>query len=143
MSRVLIIDDEPMVRSVLSRALTGAGHAVSCVSSVREGVRAFAEGAYDVVVTDVYMPDEDGLDALRQLRQVQPDVCVVVFSGSLADSFGTTLSGVLLYLGATAALSKSGGFGPVVELVDRLTRERAAAAPPLSAANASPPDASS
>lgn len=119
-ARVLVIDDDPLFLRALARVLSEAGHAVRCVESVRQGVRAFGEASYDVVVTDVYMPDEDGLDALRQLRQARPDTSIIVLSGRLTGAFGTTLRDVVLHLGAAAALAKTSDAGSLVDLVERL-----------------------
>ncbi len=118
--RVLVIDDDPLVHRMLARALTSAGHTASCVESVREGLRAFPTGQFDAVITDIYMPDEDGLDALRQLRAASPTVPIIVLSGQLNDSFGTTLKGVVLNLGAFAAIPKDTNCLKVVEVLDRL-----------------------
>lgn len=118
--RILVIDDDPLLRRTLSRVLTKAGHSVTCAAAVREGMDAFSAGAFDVVVTDVYMPDEDGLDALRQLREIRPEIPVIVMSGRLTDEFGRTLHSMMLNLGAVAALAKGVDLKPLVELVARL-----------------------
>ncbi len=118
--RVLVIDDDPLVHRMLARSLTGAGHTVKCADCVKEGIRAFTETPFDVVITDIYMPDEDGLDALRQLREIRPSTPVIVLSGQLTDAFGVTLKSVVMSLGAFAAISKATDCHKVLELVEFL-----------------------
>lgn len=119
--RILVIDDDPLLRRTLGRVLTTAGHAVTCVATVRKGMEALRAGGIDVVVTDIYMPDEDGLDALRQLRAAWPETPVIVMSGRLADEFGQALEAMLLSLGAVAALTKGPDLSPLLEVVARHT----------------------
>lgn len=105
--RILLIDDDPLVRRSCARALQGAQHEVSSAETVREGLRAIEAYAFDLVVTDMYMPDEDGLDCLRQIRDLRPDLPVIVMSGQLSGEFGATLRTVALAMGAAATLGKS------------------------------------
>lgn len=120
-ARILVIDDDPLLRRTLGRILTTAGHTVTCAATVRQGMEALLAGNIDVVVTDIYMPDEDGLDALRQLREARPETPVIVLSGRLADEFGQALEAMLLSLGAVATLTKGPDLSPLLEVVARHT----------------------
>jgi DNA-binding NtrC family response regulator len=122
--RVLVIDDDPLTRRALARVLSGAGHTVTSAECVRDAMRFLSEDEFDVVVTDMYMPDEDGLDALRQVREVRPEIPVVVFSGQLVDEFGLRLREMAVRLGASAAVPKSTDLKEIVEVVSRLAGER-------------------
>ena len=68
MSRVLIVDDEPAVRSALDRALRLDGYEVTPAADGREALDRMAESTFDVVVLDVAMPVMDGLEVCRRLR---------------------------------------------------------------------------
>ena len=78
MSRILIVDDEPAVRFMLEEALTTAGHDVIACATAAEA-RARASEA-DVVISDLVMPDTDGMTLLGELRRDEPDVPVVLLT---------------------------------------------------------------
>ncbi|MFM2065723.1 MAG: hypothetical protein RLZZ584_632 [Pseudomonadota bacterium] len=65
---VLVVDDEPAVRHVLVAAVAKAGYAVESASSAADALERLARGSYDVVLSDVHMPDCDGIEMLRQAR---------------------------------------------------------------------------
>jgi CheY-like chemotaxis protein len=64
MSRILIIDDEPSVRTMLRRVLEQAGHIVLEASNGHEGMALWRRERTDVVVTDLYMPETDGIEVI-------------------------------------------------------------------------------
>lgn len=118
--RVLVIDDDPLVRRVVVRTLKHHGHAAESAESLNEGLRLLAVLSFDVVVTDMYMPDQDGLDTLRTLKALVPTVPVVVMSGQLVGAFGDTLRTVVGALGAAAALPKAGDYAELVRVIESL-----------------------
>ena len=84
---VLLVEDEPRVRSQARRLLQRSGYEVLEASDGAEGKRIFAErqGDIDVVVTDVVMPMVGGVEMVATLRAVQPDLPVVFVSGYTAE----------------------------------------------------------
>lgn len=85
--RVLIIDDEPSVLRVIGLLLERHGFAVASASNAREGLSLLAERGFDVVLTDIIMPELSGLDFLRELRQHDLDVPVILMTaGATLDS---------------------------------------------------------
>jgi len=83
----LIIDDEPAVRKSLRMSLERAGYQVAEAGDGRTGLRLHAAAPADVIITDIFMPDFDGIETIRELRRVAPGVKVIVVSGG--DSTGT------------------------------------------------------
>jgi CheY-like chemotaxis protein/anti-sigma regulatory factor (Ser/Thr protein kinase) len=81
--RVMYVDDETALVSLLSRVLNRMGHRVTAFTDPREALRAFTENPrdFDVVVTDLAMPHVSGLDLARQLRAVRGDLPMVLTSG--------------------------------------------------------------
>ncbi len=77
---ILIADDDRAIRTVLSQALSRAGYAVRTTSSASTLWRWVEDGEGDLVITDVVMPDENGLDLLPRMKRVRPDLRVVVMS---------------------------------------------------------------
>src|SRR6476469_4420677 len=72
--RVLVVDDEDAVRRVLARTLTQAGYLVDTTPDGRGALEALRHDPYDAVLSDISMPDMDGIELLRAIRQNQFDV---------------------------------------------------------------------
>ena len=81
MSRILIIDDEQPVRSVFRRALERAGHEVSEAGDGQAGLKQIAQSSVDLVVTDIVMPEMEGIEFILQVRREQPGLKVIAMSG--------------------------------------------------------------
>ncbi len=77
-ARILIIDDDEMVRESLRMHLTARGHDVSSASGGEQGLAIFAERGADIVITDLQMPDCSGVDVLRAVRKRSPEAIVLV-----------------------------------------------------------------
>lgn len=81
MARILVIDDEAEVRTVLRRALEKAGHEVVEAEDGKEGMRSYRRVGADLVITDILMPEQDGLQCILELRRLDPQLPVIAMSG--------------------------------------------------------------
>ena len=81
---VMIVDDEPITARGYARALTAAGYNVTVASAGREGATLARSKRFDVIVSDIAMPDMDGLALLRDIRQSDLDVPMIFMTGSPA-----------------------------------------------------------
>ena len=77
---VLVADDDRTIRTVLTQALTRAGCKVHATSSLMTLMRWVEEGKGDLVISDVVMPDGNGLDALPRISKMRPGLPVIVIS---------------------------------------------------------------
>lgn len=77
-ARVLVIDDEPLMRKLLGRMLGGAGYDVVVTEGGAEAIELLWHSTFDVVVSDVNMPGVDGIEVLRFVRQRDPDLPVIL-----------------------------------------------------------------
>lgn len=82
MAEILLVDDDELVLSGFSRALSGAGYTITEAHDGAEALRALGQRPYDVVVSDVSMPGLDGLSLLRAIRADDSDVPVIFVAGS-------------------------------------------------------------
>jgi two-component system, OmpR family, response regulator len=79
-ARILIVDDEPNIRSFIGRALTAAGYLTAFASTGSEALRHAHGTHYDLVLLDLVMPDMNGRSVLEQLLRARPDQTVMVLS---------------------------------------------------------------
>ena len=77
-----MIDDEETVRGLFRAILEPVGYAVVEAENGQQGIRCFRESPTDVVITDMYMPQGDGLEVIRQLRPAYPALKILAVSGS-------------------------------------------------------------
>lgn len=81
MARILVIEDQDLVRSTIKMVLEGAGHHITAAADGLEGVQQFRRSDFSLVICDVFMPRKDGLATLKELREINGDVPVIVMSG--------------------------------------------------------------
>lgn len=81
MAQVLIIDDDRGIRQLLRRIIEGRGHVVVEADSGRTGVDAFQQQPFDLVLTDIVMPDMDGNQTIVHLRKLNAGIKIVAVSG--------------------------------------------------------------
>jgi DNA-binding response OmpR family regulator len=116
MARILIIDDEVALLESLSLAISKAGHVVETAANGRDAARLFAAQPADLILTDIVMPDEAGLDFIRDLRRKQPKLPIIAMSGGITNSPLYAI-GVAGRLGANKILAKP---FPTVELLQAI-----------------------
>ncbi len=80
-ARILVIDDEEFVRSVLSRTLAKVNHQVTLAANGEKGVQLFKEGKFDMVLTDLGMPGMSGWEVCRMIKKISPDTPVGMITG--------------------------------------------------------------
>ena len=112
MPSVLVIDDDSDVRALVAYQLQAAGYEVRAAAHGAEGLALQRESPADVIVTDIFMPEKEGIETIRELKELSPRVRIIVMSGggSLRPGrrrFTTHDVGVVAReLGVTAVLQK-------------------------------------
>jgi len=123
MARIIVIDDQEPIRRIVRRALEQDGHEVLDASDGEMGVRLLEQHAADVVITDIFMPGQDGILTLRQIRKQFPAVKVIVISGG--DSSGLLdLRHDAELLGAVRSLQKPFTAAELVQTVREVLSDR-------------------
>lgn len=103
--RILLIDDDAMLRQTIRRMLGSAGHEVVEAENGRVGLDAFRKQKVDAVVTDIIMPQKEGIETIRDLRVLNPQVRIVAMSGGGRTHQMDFLS-IAAKLGADTTLTK-------------------------------------
>lgn len=78
---ILMIDDNPQLRELLQTALTKLGYEVTSASDGAEAIRVIADRTFDVVITDLLMPEKDGIEVIGELKRKQPHARIIAMSG--------------------------------------------------------------
>ncbi|HVU23580.1 MAG TPA: response regulator [Opitutus sp.] len=102
---ILVVEDEAAFRDLLSRYLELAGYTVMAAPDGRTALKLLAAHGARLLVTDLFMPDTDGIELLTQLRRVQPGLPIVVMSGSAGFDL-TMFLRMAQHLGARHTLTK-------------------------------------
>ena len=124
MSRILVIDDEEPIRLIMRRSLERFGHEIVEAADGVSGTRLFEESQFDLVITDLIMPEKEGIETILDLKSRFPEVKILAVSGGL--SYGGRLldkEGPLAdaeALGADASLGKPFQVQQLVEIVGKL-----------------------
>jgi len=107
MARILLIEDDHTVRAVLRMSLTGVGHTVTEARNGKEGLDLFKRAGADLVITDILMPEKEGLEVIRELnkKQVPPVKVIAISGGGVSQSADDALRMARL-LGAAKTLAK-------------------------------------
>ena len=118
MACILLIEDNDSVRTVLRDALELAGHTVIEARNGAEGVDLFPQAGAGLVITDIVMPDKDGLDVLAALREQVPPVNIIAISGA-TDSAEDYLD-LAHRMGAVKVLLKPFSIAALIAAVDEV-----------------------
>jgi DNA-binding NtrC family response regulator len=99
---ILVIDDEPSVADALKLILTDSGYEVGVGTTGAEGLEKLGNRRFDLVITDIRLPDISGLDVLRHLARSHPGVLAIVITAH----YTSELAAESLRLGAVSVLAK-------------------------------------
>lgn len=103
MALILIIDDEPLMTHLCQEILEQAGHEVLLAPNGHEGLQLFRERSVDLVITDVFMPVQDGVEAIMTLRREKPTIPIIAITG---NEGGSPFLTVAKQLGTQCTLAK-------------------------------------
>lgn len=123
MARVLIVDDDKIVRFLMAALLEGMHHQPIVVQNGVDALRAHGESPADLVITDIYMPDMDGLELIRKINAAKPAPPIIAMSGSASDRRMDALP-VAEHFGASAILYKPVDVAALKAVVTRLLADR-------------------
>ena len=122
--KILVADDEPGIRDLISEALSAHGHTVLTAENGVEAVACLAGESVDVVFLDIRMPRGDGLTALKEMRRLWPELPVVMITGGCRrDEVEQGFA-----LGAFSCLLKPFSLNDILEVIEVFSSEAKEAA---------------
>ena len=100
MKKILVIDDESIIRISCQRSLSNEGYEVKLASSGKEGIELLEKGEFNLVLLDIKMPDMDGIEVLKKITSTWPETKVIMITGYSTDEAAvkTLRLGALNYL---------------------------------------------
>ena len=117
MANLLLIDDEESIRTVLSLALERGGHTVVLACDGSEGLRYLEHNNVDLVISDLVMPETEGLELIRRVRSSCPNLKIIVISGG-GRLLDTSYLQTAILFGADYALAKPFGGAQLLAAVE-------------------------
>lgn len=81
MAKVLLVEDDPSVAKIISLMLGNDGHLVFWAANGKLAFHEIAHGAYDLVISDLFMPEKDGIEVVMELRRTRPSTPVIMMTG--------------------------------------------------------------
>jgi two-component system chemotaxis response regulator CheY len=125
MKRILVIEDNEDIRTFMQVALEGAGFSVTLAQDGAEGLDRQREAPADVVITDIFMPDKDGIETIFELRQEFPQLKIIAVSGGGDFPKKLDYLSTAIQFGAVKSLSKPFDSHELLEAVNKVLAQGA------------------
>lgn len=130
MARVLVIDDDELVLTMLESVLLAAGHKVITATDGDQGLRALRRHPVDIIVTDIIMPGKEGIETIIEIRRLSPTIPIIAISGGGLHA-GRLYLEAAARLGATRTLAKPFAPKKLLQEIEACLREGRAPSPPV------------
>jgi len=122
MAHILVIDDDAAIRGSVRRLLERAGHTVLDAADGAAGIRQLRTAPVALMITDIYMPGEDGFATIRRVRREWPAIKIITMSGG-SRAGPADLNAGAAAMGAARTLSKPFDAGDLIEAVNSVLGE--------------------
>lgn len=121
MARILLVDDEEIVLRLFETVLELDHHDVTTASDGNGALAAVTNGAFDLVITDLVMPDKEGIETIVELRKLRPDLPIIAMSGGGRGNAADYLD-MAAKLGARKTLAKPFSTQALLDAVNDVLR---------------------
>ena len=121
MAHILIIDDDEQILKMLKQAIERKGYKVTTATNGVEGIKLYKETLADVVITDIVMPEMEGLEAIRKLRKEYKDIKIIALSGGGFVDPKEYLK-LAKHFGAQYTFSKPADLREIFSAIEELTK---------------------
>jgi CheY-like chemotaxis protein len=106
MAHILVIDDDVQFLQYLNEVLSDEGHNVETVPNGSKGMRMLTQKPFDILITDIFMPEKDGIELLRDLRKTKIEIKIIAISGGGNNYSPEMALSVAKMLGTARTLNK-------------------------------------
>lgn len=122
MKRILVIDDEEQICEMLHKKLESVGYEVEDAANGKDGIKLHKENPFDLIISDIFMPEKEGLETIRELRKEYPELKIIAITGGYSSGPEELLN-VARMLGANYTFPKPFKLKEVVETINKLLQE--------------------
>lgn len=122
MARILVVEDDADIREILRDQLESAGHDVVEASNGKAGLLEIRRRTCDLVITDIYMPEKDGLELINEMHAADHPPPVIAISGGGDRDLALRMLTLSPVLGAKAVLAKPFTAGELLKTVDSVLK---------------------
>jgi len=127
-ARILLIDDDPDVLLAIEILLSHLGYTVETARNGSEGLKMFRANAPDLVLTDIIMPEQEGIETIIEMRRLQPNAKIVAMSGGGPMNRDSLLA-MTLKLGASDTLAKPYDDEQLARVIERVMASYSSVSP--------------
>ena len=120
--RILVIEDDEMTRSLLSEALSSEGYDVSLAEDGEHGLRLFRQDPHDLVITDIVMPGQSGIEVVTEIKRKRPETRIIVITG-VDESERAKLLQISTVMGADNTLQKPISRESLISMVEKTLQQ--------------------
>lgn len=106
MAHILLVEDSPEVSMSVREILESAGHTIEDAPTGKDALKRLSDGPFDIIVSDIWMPEMDGIAMLKEIRGAGNDIPVVVISGGAPNAPLTYTAPLAATFGANAVIYK-------------------------------------
>ncbi len=117
MKNILIIDDDDILRKMLRRMLEEFGYSVTEAQNGKVGLKLYSQHPIDLVITDLFMPEREGLETILELKRIDPKVKIIAISGG-GNQGDVSLLSVAEHFGALDTLVKPFDMKDLIQAVE-------------------------
>ncbi len=117
---ILLVDDAPDTLEVMAQCLRADGHDVTCAAGGREAISLVQDRSFDLVITDLLMPDSDGMEVLMAVRRYLPTARTIAMTGGGEYFPARQLLSLGSALGADEQLTKPFSRADLCDAIDRV-----------------------
>jgi len=122
MKKILIIDDEPHILLMLKKMLERSGYEIELATNGVEGIELFKKIKPDLVITDIIMPEKEGLETIREMKRIKSDLRIIAMSGGGKVSADNYLK-IAKIFGASKLIAKPFAVKEMVSAVEVLLKD--------------------
>ena len=115
---ILVVDDDLLYRELIGKALNKEGHKATLVENGVEAIRKIKEENFDLMITDILMPEKEGIEIIQEVRETHPDLKIIAISSGGRVGYSSFLR-IAEAFGADQSLEKP--FNPA-QLIEKITQ---------------------
>jgi CheY-like chemotaxis protein len=115
--KILVIDDEPIIRKLLSEVFFDDGHEVTCASNGAEALSKVRKKSFDIIFSDVHMPEMNGMETVKTIKRMNKEVDIIIM-----DSYPDAISQLARKEGAVACIHKPFELSEIRDVIRKVER---------------------